>query len=143
MFLLVCWCHRTSLHCRTSCGGACVTMLVTLGGKRRWLGCSCALDDKNPDRFNLRHVALAFQQYSKKKKLIAENDEERQRRLSVCTTIIGAVVGKMEPVPDDLSQWCQRAADSNPDGVLAFCSQWAQTFSHVTYKTASSCHLFE
>ncbi|KAL0056029.1 hypothetical protein WJX82_006915 [Trebouxia sp. C0006] len=68
---------------------------VTLGGKRRWLGCSCALDDKNPDRFNLRHVALAFQQYSKKKKLIAENDEERQRRLSVCTTIIGAVVGKV------------------------------------------------
>lgn len=57
--------------------------------------CLGALDDKNPDRFNLRHVALAFQQYSTKKKLIAENDEERQRRLSVCTTIIGAVVGKV------------------------------------------------
>ena len=41
MFLLVCWCQRTSTHCTRSCGGACVTMLVTLGGKRRWTGCSC------------------------------------------------------------------------------------------------------
>jgi len=51
-------------------------------------------DDKNPNRFNLnfRHVALAYQQYSEDKYLIAENNEERQRRLKVCTKIIGAVV---------------------------------------------------
>ncbi len=51
-------------------------------------------DDKNLDRFNLnfRHVALAFQQYSEDKELLAENNEERQRRVKVCTKIIGAVV---------------------------------------------------
>lgn len=50
---------------------------------------------------------------------------------------------KTEPVPDDLFQWCQSAADSNPDGVLAFCSQWAHTLSHVTLRNAGSCHPFE
>ena len=56
--------------------------------------CLGGRDDQNTDRFNLsfRHVALAFQQYSKNKELLAENNEERQRRLEVCTKIIGAVV---------------------------------------------------
>ena len=59
--------------------------------------CLGARNDKNPDRLNLnfRHVALAFHQYSENKKLIAENDEERQRRLKVCTTMIGAVVDEV------------------------------------------------
>ena len=54
-------------------------------------------DDKNPNHSNpnFRHVALAFQQYSEDKGLIAENNEERQRRLKVCTQIIGAVVEKV------------------------------------------------
>lgn len=54
-------------------------------------------DDNNPNRFdlNFRHVALAFQQYSEDKELIAENNEERQRRLKVCTKIIGAVVDEV------------------------------------------------
>ncbi|KAL3148243.1 hypothetical protein ABBQ38_013713 [Trebouxia sp. C0009 RCD-2024] len=117
------------------------------------IACLDGRDDKNPNRFNLnfRHVALAFQQYSEDKELIDENSAERRRRLKVCTQIIGAVVqevmsdykDKMEPVPDDLLQWCQSAADGNPDGVLAFCSQWAQTLSHVTHRNAGSCHPFE
>ena len=61
------------------------------------IACLDGQDDKNPKRFNLnfRHVALAFQQYSEDKRLIAENDEERQRRLKVCTKIIGAVVNEV------------------------------------------------
>ena len=56
--------------------------------------CLDAQDDKNPNHFNLnfRHVALAFQLYSEDEELIAENNEERQRRLRNCTKIIGAVV---------------------------------------------------
>lgn len=56
--------------------------------------CLDGQDDKNPTHFNLnfRHVALAFQLYSEDEELIAENNEERQRRLRNCTTIIGAIV---------------------------------------------------
>ena len=56
--------------------------------------CLDGRDDMNPNHFNLnfRHVALAFQLYSEDEELIAENNEERQRRLKVCTKIIGAVV---------------------------------------------------
>ena len=56
--------------------------------------CLDGRDDKNHNHFNLnfRHVALAFQLYSEDEELIAENNEERQRRMKVCTKIIGAVV---------------------------------------------------
>lgn len=58
------------------------------------IACLDGQDDRNPNRFNLnfRHVALAFQLYSEDQKWIAENNAERQRRLKVCTNIIGAVV---------------------------------------------------
>ena len=50
------------------------------------------LDSQDDNNLNFRHVALAFQQYSEDKALIAENNEERQHRLKLCSKIIGAVV---------------------------------------------------
>lgn len=93
----------------------------------------CDQDDKNPHRSNLnfRHVALAYQQ-------------ERSSRLKACTKIIAAVVSEvmeayMDDIPADLVEWCQ---ERHPSGVLAFCSQWAQTLDHVSHRNADS-HPFE
>ncbi|DBB01912.1 TPA: hypothetical protein ACH3X1_000509 [Trebouxia sp. C0004] len=96
----------------------------------------CDQDDKNPHRFNLnfRHVALAYQQYSSNSSILAENQQERCSRLKACTKIIAAVVSEvmeayMDDIPADLVEWCQ---ERHPSGVLAFCSQWAQTLDHVS-----------
>lgn len=112
----------------------------------------CDQDDKNPHRSNLnfRHVALAYQQYCGSSSILAENQQERSSRLKACTKIIAAVVSEvmeaymddMQHVPADLVAWCQDAAKRNPSGVLAFCSQWAQTLHHVSHRSADS-HPFE
>jgi len=41
IFQVVSWCQRIQIHYRTSCGLACVTLLVTLHGKGRCISCSC------------------------------------------------------------------------------------------------------
>ena len=154
-------------------------MTRTLSGYRPILNL-CDQDDKNPHRSNLnfRHVALAYQQYSINSDILGENQQERSRRLKVCTKVVGAVVSEvmgeyrvgpilackifckfarlfallcnidvlllqdqMLPVPADVDKWCQDAADK-PSGVLAFCSQWAQTLDHVSRRNTNS-HPFE
>lgn len=57
----------------------------------------CDQDDKNPHRSNLnfRHVALAYQQYSRNSSILAENQQERCSRLKACTKIIAAVVSEV------------------------------------------------
>lgn len=61
-------------------------MTRTLSGYRPILNL-CDQDGKNPHRSNLnfRHVALAYQQDSASSDILAENQQERSRRLKVCT----------------------------------------------------------
>lgn len=49
---------------------------------------------------------------------------------------------QMLPVPTDVHKWCQDAADCKSSGVLAFCSQGAQTLDHVSRRNTNS-HPFE
>ena len=71
-------------------------MKRTLSGYRPILNL-CDEDDKIPHRFNLNfsHVALAYQQYSNDSNILAENQQERTRRLKACTKIVGAVVSEV------------------------------------------------
>ncbi|DBA82622.1 TPA: hypothetical protein ACH3X1_006870 [Trebouxia sp. C0004] len=122
------------------------------------------------DPIYFRHVALAYQQYSINSSILAENQQERSSRLKACTKIIAAVVSEVmeaymvgpmlacknfysafctapqhrcnllqDDIPADLVEWCQ---ERHPSGVLAFCSQWAQTLYHVSHRNADS-HPFE
>ena len=50
--------------------------------------------------------------------------------------------GNVLPVPADLRDWCQDAANSNASGELAFCRQWAQTVNHDSHRSAGSCRPF-
>lgn len=53
--------------------------------------------DANFSRMNLnfRHIAVAYRRYCEESHLLAENQQERHRRLKVCTKFIGAVVSEV------------------------------------------------
>lgn len=54
-----------------------------------------------------------------------------------------ALQGDMLTVPPDLLDWCQRAANSNPSGVSAFCTEWAHTLQIANHTHAGSHNPFE
>lgn len=57
----------------------------------------CGHGDTNSSKMNLnfRHIAVAYQRYCEESNLLAENQQERHRRMKFCTKFIGAVVSKV------------------------------------------------
>lgn len=57
----------------------------------------CGQGDTNSSRINLnfRHIAVAYERYCEESHFLAENQQERYRRMKACTKILGAMVSEV------------------------------------------------